>query len=194
MMSNEWISYRALFKEKIHLSLHKEVVVEKTTIKQQWEKLPDFIATERGVIGASAGWKMSKVFWWGEGFWWSLTEAEATKYGFKSSQPGVNRKRVKVGELLIWGEGEGKEGAEGKPNNVIRIVRRYLLSSPLPDQCSSGRPISPWRDHAVCVRLNSAVRVCQKWSPVVFSLSGCSCARGSKNASVFLLNTYGSEP
>lgn len=55
MMSNEWISYRALFKEKIHLSLHKEVVVEKTTIKQQWEKLPDFIATERGVIGASAG-------------------------------------------------------------------------------------------------------------------------------------------
>lgn len=71
-----------------------------------------------------------------------MTEAEATKYGFKSSQPGINRKRVKVGELFIWGEGEGKEGAEGKlwrnvdnrkPNNVIRTVRRYLLSSPMPD-------------------------------------------------------------
>lgn len=44
-----------MFLEKIHLSLHKEIVVDKIPIKQQWEKLLDFIDAEKGVLGATIG-------------------------------------------------------------------------------------------------------------------------------------------
>lgn len=44
-----------MFLEKIRFSSHKEIVLDKTTIKQQWEELVDFLDTEGGVLGATMG-------------------------------------------------------------------------------------------------------------------------------------------